>query len=181
MAETDTPNGWRAAKDKTGVLIDVDSHEIVARGFAMPHSPRVHGGRIWLLDSGRGQLVTVDPQSGTWTVVAAFPGYTRGMAIHGQYAFIGLSRIRETSVFGGIPIAEKRDELKCGVGVVDLLNGRVVATFQFQNCVEEIFAVELLPGIRCPAIRGPQPRDLEHAADEIWVAPPPAPELRNSG
>ncbi len=79
------------------------------------------------------------------------------MAIHGQYAFIGLSRIRETSVFGGIPIAEKRDELKCGVGVVDLLNGRVVATFQFQNCVEENFAVELLPAsvVRQFVVRSP--------------------------
>ncbi len=94
MAETDEPGGWRAAKEKTGVLIDIASHEVVARGFAMPHSPRVHEGRIWVLDSGRGQLVTVHPQTGTWDVVASFEGYTRGLAFLGDFAFVGLSRIR---------------------------------------------------------------------------------------
>jgi uncharacterized protein (TIGR03032 family) len=175
MAETDTPNGWRVAKHKTGVLIDVASHEIVCRGFAMPHSPRVHQGRIWVLDSGRGQLVTVDPATGKWDVVTTFPGYTRGLAFLGPYAFVGLSRIRETSVFGGLPIAEKRDELKCGLGVVDLRSGRQVAAFQFVDSIEEIFDVQALPSVRCPLIRGPQPKDV--ATDEIWVAPPPQSDL----
>ncbi len=176
MAESDTPNGWRAAKEKTGVLIDVPTNEVVCRGFAMPHSPRVHLGRVWVLDSGRGQLVTVDPATGTWDVVTTLPGYTRGLAFLGHFAFIGLSRIRETSVFGGLPIAEKRDELKCGLGVVDLRTGRQVAAFQFIDEVEEIFDVQALPSVRCPLIRGPQPTN--DAADEIWVSPPPPPELR---
>lgn len=176
MAESDTPNGWRAAKEKTGVLIDVPTQEVVCRGFAMPHSPRVHQGRIWMLDSGRGQLVTVDPANGKWDVVTTFPGYTRGLAFLGPYAFVGLSRIRETSVFGGLPIAEKRDELKCGLGVVDLRTGQQVAAFQFVDGIEEIFDVQALPTVRCPLIRGPQPKD--EAADEIWVSPPPPPELR---
>ena len=176
MAESDTPNGWRAAKEKTGVLIDVPTHEVVCRGFAMPHSPRVHLGRVWVLDSGRGQLVTVDPAKGTWDVVTTFPGYTRGLAFLGPFAFVGLSRIRETSVFGGLPIAEKRDELKCGLGVVDLRTGRQVAAFQFVDGIEEIFDVQALPSVRCPLIRGPQPKD--DATDEIWVSPPPPPELQ---
>ena len=177
MAETDAPGGWRESKAKTGVLIDVASHEVVARGFAMPHSPRVHDGRIWVLDSGRGQLVTVHPQSGTWDVVASFEGYTRGLALLGDFAFVGLSRIRETSVFGGVPIAEKRDALKCGVAVVNWRNGQHVGAFHFASGVEEIFAVDVLPGVRCPAIRGPQPKNKDQASDEIWVTPPPIPEL----
>ncbi|MDB5391589.1 MAG: hypothetical protein JWM11_7235 [Planctomycetaceae bacterium] len=176
MAESDTPNGWRAAKEKTGVLIDVASHEVVCRGFAMPHSPRVHLGQVWVLDSGRGQLVQVDPGAGKWEVVTSFPGYTRGLAFLGSYAFVGLSRIRETSVFGGLPIAEKRNELKCGLGVVDLRTGRQVAAFQFVDGIEEIFDVQALPSVRCPLIRGPEPKDV--ATDEIWVSPPPPPELR---
>ena len=80
MAETDTPGGWRPDKHKTGVLIDVPSNEVVARGFAMLHSPRVYAGKLWLLDSGRGQLVLVDPHTGKWDVVTTFPGYTRGLA-----------------------------------------------------------------------------------------------------
>lgn len=174
MAESDTPNGWRVAKDKTGVLIDVPTNEVVCRGFAMPHSPRVHLGRVWLLDSGRGQLVTVDLATGKWDVVTMFPGYTRGLAFLGPLAFVGLSRIRETSVFSGLPIAEKRDELKCGIGVVDLRTGKQVAAFQFLDGIEEIFDVQALPSVRCPLVRGPQPKDT--AADEIWVCPPPRPD-----
>ncbi len=176
MAETDEPNSWRAEKHKTGVLIDVDSHEVVARGFAMPHSPRVYNGRVFALDSGRGQLVRVDVQTGKWDVVTEFPGYTRGLAFCGPLAFVGLSRIRETSVFGGLPIAEKRGDLKCGVGVCDLRTGQQVAAFQFVDGVEEIFDVQFLPTVRCPMLRGPIPKD-EHT-EEIWVAPPPGPELR---
>ena len=176
MAESDTPNGWRESKEKTGILIDVPTNEVIYRGFAMPHSPRVHLGRVWVLDSGRGQLVTIDPATGTKEVVTTFPGYTRGLAFLGPFAFVGLSRIRETSVFGGLPIAEKREELKCGLGVVDLRTGRQVAAFQFVDGIEEIFDVQALPSVRCPLIRGPQPKD--EASDEIWVSPPPPPELR---
>lgn len=179
MAETDSPGGWRDNKAKTGVLIDIDSHEVVARGFAMPHSPRVHEGKTFVLDSGRGQLVTVNPQTGTWDVVASFEGYTRGLAMFGDLAFVGLSRIRETSVFGGVPIAEKRDQLKCGIAVVNWRTGQHLGAFHFTSGVEEIFAVELLPSVRCPVIRGPQPKDKDQAADEIWVTPPPGKGLND--
>src|SRR5262249_9545381 len=64
LSEPDTPQGWRADKVKSGCLIDVPSGETVARGFAMPHSPRVHRSRVWMLHSGAGELVLVDPASG---------------------------------------------------------------------------------------------------------------------
>jgi uncharacterized protein (TIGR03032 family) len=88
----------------------------------------------------------------------------------GPFAFVALSRIRETAVFGGVPIADKRDELKCGLAVVDLRSGRSVASFQFLEGVEELFDVKALPGVRCPALRGPHlPLD---GHPPIWVVPP---------
>lgn len=60
-SETDTPQGWRANKVTSGCLINTPSGETLARGFAMPHAPRMHGGRVWMLHSGAGQLVLVDP------------------------------------------------------------------------------------------------------------------------
>jgi uncharacterized protein (TIGR03032 family) len=169
LAETDTPQGWRPGKAKSGCLIDVVSGETVARGFAMPHSPRVHRGRVWLLHSGAGQLVLVDPASGKAETVTELPGYTRGLALYDHFAFVGLSKIRETSTFGGMPIAERRPELKCGVGVVDLHTGRLVAHLEFVTGVEEIFDVQVLPGTRCPALSGPYPT-LDGAAP-IWIVP----------
>ena len=172
LGETDTRGGWRADKAKGGCLIDVPSGEVVARGLSMPHSPRLHDGRLWLLESGTGRLVIVDTTSGRWETVAELPGFTRGLAIHGPYAFIGLSKIRETATFGGLPIAERLGELKCGVAVVDLRRGQVVGLLEFQTAVEEIFAVQVLPGLRFPEVMGFQQETIQHT----FLVPPVLPD-----
>ncbi len=169
LAETDQARGWRETKATTGCLIDVESGETVVRGLAMPHSPRVHQTQIWLLDSGRGRLVVVDAERGSVTTVSELPGYTRGLAMLGSFAFVGLSRIRETSTFGGLPIADRRDSLKCGVAVVDLVSGGQMALLEFHSGVEEIFDVQILPGIRSPVMSGPHPH-LD-GKPPIWTVP----------
>ena len=171
MSETDAPQGWRPGKATGGCLIDVPSGATVARGFAMPHSPRLHQGRVWLLDSGRGRLVTVDPHTGSAEVVCELPGYTRGLTMVGPVAFVGLSRIRETSTFGGVPVADRRDELKCGVAVVELSSGRQVSLLEFHSGVEEIFDVQLLHGVKNPVISGPYP--AREGNQVIWLVPQP--------
>jgi uncharacterized protein (TIGR03032 family) len=172
LGETDVAQGWREGKVTGGSLVDVPTGEIVARGFAMPHSPRVHGGRVWLLNSGYGRLVHVEPAEGRVDTVAELPGYTRGLALHDRYAFVGLSKIRETSTFGGMPIAERRGDLKCGVGVVDLTTGRLAAHLEFLSGVEEIFDVQVVPFARRPALSGPYAQ-LDGAAP-IWTVPQPS-------
>lgn len=169
LAESDEPAGWRPTRATSGCLIDVPSGETIVRGLSMPHSPRLYGGHLWVLDSGRGLLSHVNPQDGQVDEVAALPGYTRGLAFCGRYAFVGLSKIRETAVFGGLPIAEQHDELRCGVGVIELSTGRTVAALQFHSGVDEVFAVEALPGVRNPKLCGPAQGE-EHDR-EIWVVP----------
>jgi uncharacterized protein (TIGR03032 family) len=172
LAETDAPAGWRPNKATSGCLIHVPTGRTVARGFAMPHSPRVYQGRVWLLDSGTGRLVTVDPTTGAVATVGELPGYTRGLAFLDSFAFVGLSKIRETSTFGGMPIALRRHDLKCGVGIVDARAGRLLAHLEFLSGVEEIFAVQVLPGVRWPAVSGPYP--ALDGVPPIWSAPDPA-------
>ena len=167
--DSNEPGGWRDTKADGGVVIDVDSGETVARGFAMPHSPRLSLGRLWVLNSGAGQLGTVVLESGQFEPVESFPGFTRGLDFRGQFAFVGLSKIRETSVFGGMPIEENRSNLRCGVAVVDLTSGRTVATLQFHSGVDEIFAVSVLPECQRPCIVGPHDTEGDHA--DIWVVP----------
>jgi uncharacterized protein (TIGR03032 family) len=162
LGETDTPNGWRANKARGGCLIEVSSGEVIRRGLSMPHSPRWYEGRLLLLESGSGQLVLVDPLSGHLRTVAHLPGFARGLALHGRYAFVGLSKIRPTSAMDGVPLAERRHELKCGVAVVDLTSGRVCAMLEFQTAVEEIFDVQLLSGIRFPDVMGFQKDTIQH-------------------
>jgi len=169
---TETRGGWRPSKVTGGCLIDVVPGEVVARGLAMPHSPRIHGGRVWLLDSGTGRLVHVDRQKGSIETVAELPGYTRGLAFCGSLAFVGLSKVRESATFGGVPIAAHRDRLKCGVAIVDLASGRTVGLLEFHTGIEEIFDVQLLAGVRSPYLSGPYPEVDQQAP--IWLAPTPA-------
>jgi uncharacterized protein (TIGR03032 family) len=107
LGATDTPAGWRANKAKGGVLMDVDSGEVICRGLSMPHSPRWYGGRLWVCESGSGTLGTVDLGTGRYEAVAAAPGFTRGLHFAGDLAFVGLSQVRESAVFTGIPITDR--------------------------------------------------------------------------
>lgn len=164
MATTDTPAGWREVRNDSGAVLDVASGEPVSTGLSMPHSLRWHQGHLYVLNSGLGRLEVVDPATGHREPVTAVPGYARGLALHHDLAFVGLSRIRETAIFGGAPIAAHHEQLKCGVGVIQLSNGTTLATLQFATGVEEIFDVQVLPTTRCPTLGGGDP-------DEIWLLP----------
>lgn len=149
---SDQSGGWRENKAKGGVLIDIDSNEILCRGLSMPHSPRWYDGKLWVLNSGGGELATVDLDSGRLDIVARLPGFTRGLDFIGPYALVGLSQIRESTVFSGIALTEQSGERNCGVWVVDVRSGQTVAFLKFEDAVQEVFSVSVLPGIRYPDV-----------------------------
>lgn len=169
LGESDEVGGWRPGKATGGCLVDVRTSEVIVRGLAMPHSPRLHAGSLWLLNSGYGRLERFDPAARATVPIAALPGYARGLDCHAGLAFVGLSRIRDTAVFGGLPLDAHRAELRCGIGVVDLATGEVVGTISFTTGVEEIFDVAVLPGYRNPVIAGPCP-DVD-GVETIWLVP----------
>jgi uncharacterized protein (TIGR03032 family) len=146
LGETNTGVGWRPNKARGGLLMDVHSGAILSRGLSMPHSPRWHGGRLWLCESGSGTLGFVEPGNGRYEAVANTPGFTRGLAFAGDLAFVGLSQVRESAIFSGIPITERLapSERMCGVCVIDTRRGQTVALLRFECGVQEIFAVEVL-------------------------------------
>jgi uncharacterized protein (TIGR03032 family) len=173
LGECATEEGWRANKSSGGCLMDVSSGEIVLRGLAMPHSPRLYNGELYLLDSGRGRLIRVRKSSGESHTVAELPGFTRGLDCFGGYAFIGLSQIRETAVFGGLPLHEKQEqgrELRCGLAVVNLSSGAVEQLFWFHSGIEEVFSVLVLPGWGNPVVIGPN-QNID-ANPAVWLVPP---------
>ena len=170
LAETGSPQGWRPLKVGGGCVIDVASNETVCRGLIMPHSPRLAGGRLLVLHSGLGELVTVEPASGRWETIVALPGYTRGMAIQGPFAYVGLSKVRAKSSQDGVPIAAQPERLKCGFAAVDLRTGVVVAQFEFLSGIDELFDVQVLPESRSPYLAGPF---ADHGpGEQIWTVPP---------
>ena len=148
LGETDTPGGWRAGKATGGVVVDTDTGAVVVRGLAMPHSPRWHQDRLWVLNSGAGELLAVDPRDGRAETVAALPGYLRGLAFAGPHALVGLCQVRERHIFGGLPVQSRFPRLRCGVALVDLRSGRPAGLLEFTAGCTELFEVAVLPGPR---------------------------------
>jgi uncharacterized protein (TIGR03032 family) len=151
LGATDTPEGWRADRRGGGILIDVPSGEIIAGGLALPHSPRWHRGRLWLLESGTGRVGCVDEATGRFEAIAELPGFPRGLSFHGRLAFVGLSQVRKGADFSSVAITE-RPGPSCGVWVLDVITGQTVAYLKFEEDVQEIFAVEVLPGRSFPDV-----------------------------
>ena len=170
LGECDVESGWRETKVSSGCLIEVPTGRVVTRGLCMPHSPRLYRGQLLLLDSGHGALLRVDPESGSTTTIATLPGFTRGLDCHAGHAFVGLSRIRESSVFGGLPLQDKADQLKCGLAVVDLADGTLRGLFWFHSGVEEVYDLAVLPGWRNPVVVGPDSRT--DGSPSVWLVPP---------
>jgi uncharacterized protein (TIGR03032 family) len=170
LGETDTENGWREHKTTGGCLIQVPSGEVVLRGLSMPHSPRLYQGQLYLLDSGHGALLRVDPLSGKRSTVASLPGFTRGLDCFAGYAFVGLSQIREKAIFGGLAIGERQQEPKCGLAFVNLSSGSVDGLLWFHSGIEEVFAVAVLPGWRNPVVIGHD--TTTDASQTVWLVPP---------
>ncbi|MGD0655198.1 MAG: TIGR03032 family protein [Thermoguttaceae bacterium] len=152
LGKTDKVGGWRENKAAGGVIIDVTTDEIVTDGLSMPHSPRWYDGRLWVLNSGTGELATIDVGSGRQNVVCGLPGYLRGLCFIGPYAVVGLSRIREKHIFGGLPVQTRWERLRCGLAVVDLRSGQEAGFFEFTEGCEEIYDVQFLPGLKRPMI-----------------------------
>lgn len=153
LGETDSAGGWRANKASGGLLIDVTTDEILLRGLSMPHSPHMHNGRLWLLEGGEGSLAWVNLETRTWHAVAHLPGFTRGVDFYGPLAFVGLSQVRESATFSGLPLIERLgDQRTCGVWVVNIQTGQTVGFLRFESGVQEIFSVKVLPAARYPEI-----------------------------
>jgi uncharacterized protein (TIGR03032 family) len=162
VSRSDVADGWRDRRTGGGVLVDVAANEVVLEGLSMPHSPRWHdagdGGRLWLLDSGTGWFGDADLGRGQFERVTFCPDYSRGLAFHGPFAAIGLSKPRENRTFTGLPLNEelvRRDaEARCGLMVVDLRTGDAVHWLRIEGVVEELYDVAVLPGVRRPMAIG---------------------------
>src|SRR5262249_31014358 len=85
-SQSDIADGWRDQRHNCGVVIDIQSNEIIASGLSMPHSPRVYRDKLWVLDSGNGNFGFVDRKSGMFEAVTFCPGYARGLSFIGDFA-----------------------------------------------------------------------------------------------
>ena len=158
ISRTDVLDGWREDRRSGGIIMDIETKEVVVSGLSMPHSPRLYDGKLWVLNSGHGELCIVDPDSGKTVPIAFCPGYSRGLAFIGNYAVIGLSRPRHNDAFGGLVLDEKLaaagEAPMCGLIVVDIETGKIVEWMRFEHTIEELYDISILEGIRQPEAIG---------------------------
>jgi uncharacterized protein (TIGR03032 family) len=152
LGATNTQRGWSVMRATAGILMDVETGEICLQGLSMPHSPRWHQGYLWVLNSGRGELWRVDPKTWQHQVVCTLPGFGRGLCLVGNHALVGLSKIREQHIFGGLPLQDRCDRLCCGIAVIDLHQGEPVGWLEFVGGCQELYEVGFLPRVRRPTL-----------------------------
>ncbi|WP_170546038.1 TIGR03032 family protein [Ruegeria arenilitoris] len=161
VSRSDTIDGWRDRRADGGIVIDVETGDIVCDNLSMPHSPRWHDGRLWLLNSGRGELGTVEFDQngkGRFEPHVFCPGFARGLAVHGRYAFVGLSKPRYKR-FEGLELDARLTEADsapwCGLQIIDLETRTCVDWLRIDGDVAELYDLELLPGHLCPMAVAP--------------------------
>lgn len=151
LGSTSTPEGWREDREHGGVIIDIETNEIVAKNLPMPHSPRVINGQLYVLLSATGELVEVNLANGEYKIIKSLNGFVRGMSQYGDYLFIGLSKLREkSSAFGNLPIAQK--SVFSGVNIIHLPTMSNIGYIKYETSVEEIYDVKIMPGVQRPGL-----------------------------
>ena len=126
--------------DKRGVLFSGKTRSVIARGLTRPHSARLHGGRVFIDNSGYGELVVA--HGGAIDVVAKLPGWTRGLCFVGDVAFVATSRILERFEHYAPGLDPKKSI--CAVHAIEVSSGRVLARLEWP-VGNQIFAIEALP------------------------------------
>ena len=158
VSQSDVADGWRDRRPDGGCVIDISSNEIILTGLSMPHSPRWYRDKLWLLNSGTGEFGYADIERGVFEPVAFCPGYMRGCAFSGDFAIVGLSKPRHNKTFSGLSLDDnlraKEAEPRCGLVVIDIRNGDIVHSLRIEGVVEELYDVQVLPGVRRPMAIG---------------------------
>ncbi len=139
----DTPQSWRKNITKGGVVIDLQTDEVIFDNLAMPHSPKIYNGEFYLLLSATGQLVRLDLKGRKIELIKELEGFCRGLDIIGEYAFIGMSKLRKnSSTFAKLNFANKADT--AGVKIIHIPTKAFVGEIKYQTSVDEIYEVKIL-------------------------------------
>lgn len=158
----DTPQSWRNTVTETGVIMDLDSNEIIAPNLPMPHSPRIYGTNLFVLLSATGELAMIDKQTGKYESLLNLNGFVRGMSLYKDFLFIGLSKLRKnSSTFAKLEIANKANE--AGIAVVHLPTASFYGKIVYQASVDEIYDVQIFPNMTRPNILNTIKDDYKYA------------------
>ncbi len=166
VSRSDVLAGWRDRRHEGGVIIDIQTDEILTDQLSMPHSPRIHDGQLWALDSGRGYLIRIDRQTGAKEDVAFCPGFLRGLSFWNGFALVTVSLPRSATGFDdlslGNAIKSKDGEPWCGIYVIDTRSGDTVEWIRLEGEITELFDISVIPDATCPMAVGVDTPELQN-------------------
>lgn len=159
FAESDTHEGWRPHRVGGGIIIDITTNDIVCRGLSMPHSPRIYNNTLYILNSGTGEFGYVDIQTGKFVSICFCPGFVRGLSFIGDYAIVGLSKLKNPDLAQQLPIANNLikhgyKSTQCGFYIIHLQTGAVTCALDFSGSISYIYDVLALPKVTKPLTLG---------------------------
>ncbi len=129
------PGHLRFAADRQGVVYSGRTREVMASGLTRPHSARLDGALLWVDDSGYGTVGVV--QDGVYAPVRKLPGWTRGLSIHGNVAFVGTSRLLPKFAHYAPGVTTAR----CGIHAINTRSGELLGSITWPMG-NQIFAIE---------------------------------------
>ncbi|MBK7667288.1 MAG: TIGR03032 family protein [Sphingobacteriaceae bacterium] len=143
LGTTDTHQGWRENIVSGGVLMDVETNEIILDKLPMPHSPMIYKGEFYMLLSASGELVKVNLKEKKYEVIKKLDGFCRGMDAIGDYMCVAMSKLRKnSSTFAKLPFAKTADV--ASIKVIHLPTQAIVGELTYQTSVDEIYSLKIL-------------------------------------
>jgi len=151
LGKTNTAQGWRETIVDGGLLMDVETNEIILDKLAMPHSPKMHNNELYMLLSASGKVIKVNIAEKTYETIKQFDGFCRGMDIYGDFMFIGMSKLRKnSSTFAKLSFSDNADT--AGIKIIHIPTKALVGELTFQTTVDEIYGLQIIPNSIRPNI-----------------------------
>ncbi|WP_204105822.1 MULTISPECIES: DUF4915 domain-containing protein [Spirulina sp. CCY15215] len=123
--------------DGRGVIFSGKTREPIVRGLTRPHSARLCKNKLWVDNSGYGELGIVE--DGKFAPISTLPGWTRGLCFYENIAFVGTSRVipRFRQYAPGLDV----EKSICSLHAVDVRSGNILGSliFPYGN---QIFALD---------------------------------------
>ena len=171
VVKTNVLDGWREHRREGGMVLDIESGEAVATGLSMPHSPRLHNGKLWLIQSGTGEFGHIDMKTGKFEAACFLQGFARGVTFLGDHAIVGVSRPRQERTFEGLELSERLEKEGvspvCGLAVVNLSTGDIEHRLTIEGVVEELYDVLAIPGVIRPMALGFKSDEIRFAVRPV--------------
>lgn len=187
ISTTDITAGWRQHRRDGGCIIDIARNAIITTGLSMPHSPRWYRDRLWVLNSGTGELGYLRSADHTFEPLVFCQGYLRGLAFHKHWAIVGLSKPRHEETFSGLALEEHLRDRNvnaiCGFMVINLNTGNVDHWLEIEGVITELYDLQVLPQVRRPMALGFRNDEICHhiTFPPLTSTPKPTPEPTNHG